>query len=993
MGSLTSGTKAHWNTPRTSRVAWSIATWLAVSELVWVGGCLDREPILGPAINDTTTIVLAPIVSNPVPAAAATRAGASLSVGGTSSTDVVYVSLPPGTIPNGGLATIRNTRTGAEVLAAMAAGGFDPVPIEARVGDTLALDVDLIGGRDSSLVLPVPAARPPVVVRTEPPPRKRDVPLNASVVVVFSEPIDPSTVGGIRLLRDGAAVGGHIVLSADGLRGTFQPDQLLAAGADYVLSISTDVTDLSGDRLEQPVRVEFTTGSTVAAAWIVTEQSALFTNPFNGELRTFEMSAIRHGDGQVTGYFNTFYPGPGWLSSGRVTCFTIVDDTTAWVAGVTETAADPSNVGLERGWRIVDHGVSAGGVPDELSLNHALEPGGLGSAQQFCATTPTNDPIDGEIVLNTLLSGDIAIASGDSGGPPPPPPPPSDMSQIAFSYGGIKVVDADGSGVRTLTTNPGDGSPAWSPAGTKLAFQSDREGTLDIYVMNYDGSGISRLTTDSSYDSDPAWSPDGARIAFNRDGAIYIMDAADGSGVTKLIDAGWGSHPAWSPDGLRIAFSREEYPNSHIYVVNVDGSGLSQLTNGPVYDYAPAWSRDGARIAFARAVDQDGGPGLHVMNADGSGVTRLTIGINGPPSWSPDSRAIVFEWYGLFIVNWDGSGLTRLATGFTPAWSPVGTMPPRPEPYLSVSAVSGDAQIDTVLATLADPLQVLVHRDGGTPVPGVTVSWIAHLQGAVLSSDRTVTNSLGIASVTLTFGSLARTGTVQAAVTDGTARSALPVSFTATARAGRPVALEGYAAGGPIGAVGSTLEHSVYALDGHGIQNSGCPRTWCGNFVSGVQVNWAVSAGGGTITPTEDTTAITPLNSVTPLSRAVHTLGPNEGIETVTATAPTISGAPQVTFGATVVTIVVVVNYGFSPDSVVVQSGRTVGWFWPYSPYSEDEHDVTFEDDPTAGSGTLQNTGVYFTRTFTGRPRMIRYRCTLHSTSFTEGEVGTVTVQ
>src|SRR5206468_8952791 len=139
----------------------------------------------------------------------------------------------------------------------------------------------------------------------------------------------------------------------------------------------------------------------------------------------------------------------------------------------------------------------------------------------------------------------------------------------------IYAMNADGSGVTRLTTSPGeDADPAWSPGGKKLAFTSDRGGNEDVYVMNADGTGVRQLTTSPGADSDPAWSPDGRRIAFtsDRDGdqEIYVMNA-DGAGERDVTNSpavlpsaapgartfGNDSAPAWSPDGARIAFTSD----------------------------------------------------------------------------------------------------------------------------------------------------------------------------------------------------------------------------------------------------------------------------------------------------------------------------------------------------------------------------------------------------------------------------------------------------
>ncbi len=123
----------------------------------------------------------------------------------------------------------------------------------------------------------------------------------------------------------------------------------------------------------------------------------------------------------------------------------------------------------------------------------------------------------------------------------------------------------------------GDGG---GPAEDKIAFVSDRDGNFEIYVMNADGSGQTRLT-DSS---------------------------ADESGL------------AWSPDGTRIAFVSDRDGNSEIYVMNADGSDQTNLTNNPASEYTPSWSPDGARIAFHS--DREGNIDVYVMNADGSDHPR-----------------------------------------------------------------------------------------------------------------------------------------------------------------------------------------------------------------------------------------------------------------------------------------------------------------------------------------------------------------------------------
>jgi len=115
------------------------------------------------------------------------------------------------------------------------------------------------------------------------------------------------------------------------------------------------------------------------------------------------------------------------------------------------------------------------------------------------------------------------------------------------------------------------GIPAGDPpqGGDRIAFASNQDGNFEIYVMNSDGSGTTRLTDHPEIDMSPAWSPEGSRIAFvsSRGGSlsIYLMNA-DGSGVSQLTnDKGDDHFPAWSPDGKQIVFASKRAGTSEIY--------------------------------------------------------------------------------------------------------------------------------------------------------------------------------------------------------------------------------------------------------------------------------------------------------------------------------------------------------------------------------------------------------------------------------------------
>jgi TolB protein len=147
----------------------------------------------------------------------------------------------------------------------------------------------------------------------------------------------------------------------------------------------------------------------------------------------------------------------------------------------------------------------------------------------------------------------------------------------------------------TLLTDVGgsNSAPDWSPDGRTIAFQSTRDGNLDIYVLAVAGSFPRQLTEHPDADHSPAWSPDGARIAFvsDRDGneEIYVM-AADGSNQTRLTFASdFDKGPAWSPDGQFIVYYSSWLRNAEIWVMRADGSARMKLTDHADFDGFPAW--------------------------------------------------------------------------------------------------------------------------------------------------------------------------------------------------------------------------------------------------------------------------------------------------------------------------------------------------------------------------------------------------------------------
>jgi Tol biopolymer transport system component len=260
----------------------------------------------------------------------------------------------------------------------------------------------------------------------------------------------------------------------------------------------------------------------------------------------------------------------------------------------------------------------------------------------------------------------------------------------------VYTVGADGSGLTRLTENGfPDFDPSWSPDGSGIVFRRQRGGNDEIYVMAADGADPRNLTREPAVDWGPEWSPDGQWIAFNsgRDGTDlhgFVVDP-EGKHLRRLSRRVFVEYPSWSPDGDRIAFMSQTWEgfggNYEIFVMNADGSGVTQLTDAPGDDGWPAWSPDGSRIVFS-SLREDcafttsencmelGDVGefhtLHVMDADGSGQHRITEVFGQFPVWSPDGEYIAFTPApgGIYVVRPDGSDLTLI---------PIDDLPGEPE--------------------------------------------------------------------------------------------------------------------------------------------------------------------------------------------------------------------------------------------------------------------------------------------------------------------------
>jgi dipeptidyl aminopeptidase/acylaminoacyl peptidase len=268
---------------------------------------------------------------------------------------------------------------------------------------------------------------------------------------------------------------------------------------------------------------------------------------------------------------------------------------------------------------------------------------------------------------------------------------PGANGKIAYNgSGGIYRINPDGSN-NELVKSGDVRNAVWSSDGTKIAYLTSAN---EIRITAADGTGSTLVCTCIDSESDLTWSPDGTKFAFDKrvNGVYQILVVnSDGTGLTQITNGATGEEfsaaPDWSPDGTKIAFHR---PGPSIWVMNSDGSGAVDLT-GATRDYDfpnPSWSPDGTKIVFNRQ------GGIWTMNADGTDQIQLTI--HGPghaedhhPTWSPDGRQILFTGWiddafnsGLVVMDADGSGRTAI-TGTSgsrlPDWQPIAPGYPRPK--------------------------------------------------------------------------------------------------------------------------------------------------------------------------------------------------------------------------------------------------------------------------------------------------------------------------
>ncbi len=244
------------------------------------------------------------------------------------------------------------------------------------------------------------------------------------------------------------------------------------------------------------------------------------------------------------------------------------------------------------------------------------------------------------------------------------------------------LMDYDGAQVRKVTANGSINlAPEWWPDGKGIIYTSYKNGDPDLFSLNM-GGGEVRLTSGLGVSVGAAFSPDGRTLAFMANEAgnpdIYLSDPS-GKNLRRITSLkSIEASPTWSPDGKRIAFVSDRYGQPQIFVMNADGSGAHRVSFEGDYNTSPAWSPKGDLIAYTSQAGSSFG--IILVNPD-TLETRALVGEEGnneDPCWSPDGRYLAFTsnrngTYQIYLVDRNGRWETRVTSGskdkIQPAWS------------------------------------------------------------------------------------------------------------------------------------------------------------------------------------------------------------------------------------------------------------------------------------------------------------------------------------
>ncbi|MCK5056764.1 MAG: Tol-Pal system beta propeller repeat protein TolB [Candidatus Aminicenantes bacterium] len=236
----------------------------------------------------------------------------------------------------------------------------------------------------------------------------------------------------------------------------------------------------------------------------------------------------------------------------------------------------------------------------------------------------------------------------------------------------IYIMDFDGKRQKRITFNDYiDLMPSWSSDNEKIMYTSYRRGTPELYIFHlYTGKTGLISTGGVNYSAD--WSPEDDRIVYTsskNDGntEIYLRNMKTGKEKRLTFNRVIDTSPGWSPSGKEIVFTSQRSGTPQIYTMGEEGTNVRRITYEGTYHDNAVWSPDGTRVVYVSRIEARFD--VYVYNLKNNTIAKLTenAGRNENPTWSPDGRHLIFSSnrsgrYQLYTIDYDGSNLKQLTS-------------------------------------------------------------------------------------------------------------------------------------------------------------------------------------------------------------------------------------------------------------------------------------------------------------------------------------------